>query len=212
MSTSISIQIRSHLHTAAARRTAPQLYSTELNEEHRPTLRAVNTKQRGESFSRFLKMQLPERWRGVGRKEDACRQMSAFKARRGISNLREEADVQVEFVIIIIFNKTSHRRGFHNGYLMSNRARYGEEVGRRSQFHLRFMFRLLRSEYDFLFLETLYFWSDSEIKTVPVLLTCFPALPQAQLPSCLPSLPGPRRGLYLEPSCSSAERLGINIF
>lgn len=70
----------------------------------------------------------------------------------------------------------------------------------------------LRPEYNFKFLETLYFWSDSEIKTIPVLLTCFPALPQAQLPSCLPSHPGPRRGLYLEPSCFSAERLGINIF
>lgn len=32
----------------------PQLYSTELNEEHRPTLREANAKQRGGLFSWFL--------------------------------------------------------------------------------------------------------------------------------------------------------------
>lgn len=58
MSTSISIQIQGHLHIAPRRPgQLPQLYSTELNEEHRPTLREANAKQRGRVvFLVFLKI------------------------------------------------------------------------------------------------------------------------------------------------------------
>lgn len=50
------IQIQGHLHIAPRRPgQLPQLYSTELNEEHRPTLREENAKKG--CFSGFLKTQ-----------------------------------------------------------------------------------------------------------------------------------------------------------